>query len=76
MISTSNSTSVSATVASAVSVNWFGVREATGIGNSTVDNLLVGTTFGDVVPAVPEPATMSLLGLGALAMVLRRKITK
>ena len=27
-------------------------------------------------PAVPEPATMSLLGLGALAMALRRKIRK
>ena len=26
--------------------------------------------------AIPEPATMSLLGLGALAMVLRRKIRK
>jgi hypothetical protein len=26
--------------------------------------------------AIPEPATMSLLGLGALAMVLRRKIKK
>jgi hypothetical protein len=25
---------------------------------------------------IPEPATMSLLGLGALAMVLRRKIRK
>ena len=29
-----------------------------------------------VAGAVPEPATMSLLGLGALAMVLRRKLRK
>lgn len=27
-------------------------------------------------PAIPEPATMSLLGLGALAMALRRKMSK
>ncbi|HQG75214.1 MAG TPA: PEP-CTERM sorting domain-containing protein, partial [Kiritimatiellia bacterium] len=26
--------------------------------------------------SVPEPATMGLLGLGALAMVLRRKMSK
>lgn len=30
---------------------------------------------GDITP-IPEPATMSLLGLGALAMVLRRKMKK
>ncbi len=35
------------------------------------------TISGDVqASAIPEPATMSLLGLGALAMVLRRKIRK
>ncbi len=33
------------------------------------------TLNGDIAP-VPEPATMGLLGLGALAMVLRRKIRK
>jgi len=33
-------------------------------------------TFTYDAPAVPEPATMSLLGLGALAMVIRRKISK
>ena len=30
----------------------------------------------NLVVGVPEPATMSLLGLGALAMVLRRKLRK
>ncbi len=34
------------------------------------------TTAASPTPAVPEPATMSLLGLGALAMVLRRKLRK
>ncbi len=38
-----------------------------------VDNY--AATFSTAA-AVPEPATMSLLGLGALAMVLRRKIRK
>lgn len=36
------------------------------------------TLNGDIASAaaIPEPATMGLLGLGALAMVLRRKIRK
>ena len=45
---------------------------STSFGFSGANSLVVnGTTH-----AVPEPATMGLLGLGALAMVLRRKIRK
>ena len=33
-------------------------------------------SFTKVAAPVPEPATMSLLGLGALAMVIRRKLRK
>ena len=37
---------------------------------------LNGTVQKAAPAAVPEPATMSLLGLGALAMVIRRKLRK
>ena len=38
----------------------------------TADNLIVATTFAEVVP-VPEPSSSALLGLSSLAMLLRRK---
>ena len=38
--------------------------------------LLTNMTMSGNVTAIPKPATMSLLGLGALTMVLRRKIRK
>ena len=50
----------------------FGLRQASGSGSEAVDNLLVGTTFADVV-AVPEPSTIMLLGTGLLGLLAIRR---
>jgi hypothetical protein len=39
-----------------------------------VDELRVGSTWGDVV--IPEPATVGMLGLGAVIMLLIRRIRR
>ena len=48
------SPSVAATDATtATSISAFGLRQTTGIGISYLDNLAIGTAFGDVVPILP-----------------------
>ncbi len=49
---------------------YFFVRGGGSSGGS-VDEIRLGNTFGDVV--VPEPATLSLLALGALSVLARRR---
>jgi hypothetical protein len=51
----------------------YAFRQATlAAGTQNVDNLIVGTTFADVFQT-PEPASLLVLGLGALIMVRRRR---
>ena len=48
------------------------LRLGTGSSSLTADNLYIGTTLADVTP-VPEPSSAALLGLGGLALILRRR---
>lgn len=55
---------------------WFNaVNDQTTVWDSN-NNANYVASFTTAAAPIPEPATMSLLGLGALAMVLRRKIRK
>ena len=54
--------------------NVTGGATSTG-GSFRINNLTMSGDVASTAP-VPEPATMGLLGLGALAMVLRRKMSK
>lgn len=57
-------------------INWANEMSAADDVNFDMENdTRIANFLGEIQP-VPEPATMSLLGLGALAMVIRRKLRK
>ena len=59
-------------ITSATTIHIEGWNATSTGGNFRIDNVVLNGN----VTAIPEPATMGLLGLGALAMVLRRKMSK
>ncbi|HZZ43614.1 MAG TPA: PEP-CTERM sorting domain-containing protein [Tepidisphaeraceae bacterium] len=53
-------------------ISSFFLRDNTGAATTLIDDVRIGTTWSDVA-TVPEPASLSLLGLGALGMLSRRR---
>jgi hypothetical protein len=54
----------------------YAFRQASTASDSTtqdIDNLCVATTYGEAFTCVPEPATLSLLAFGAVALLRRRR---
>jgi hypothetical protein len=55
-----NSPSVDATdLLQTATLGWIGLREDTGIGTNYIDNIVISTSFADVVPAITRP-TLSI----------------
>jgi len=56
--------------AASLAVNAFGLRQSAGGSTQLIDNLIIGDSFGAVVPA---PGALALLGLSGLVAARRRR---
>jgi len=66
-----SSTSISTTAADlGTSLTAFAFRQAGSSGTAGIDDLIVATTFAEVIP---EPSTYALLGLGLAALFILRR---
>lgn len=70
------STSITTSGTAAFAISSYALRQASpsaGTSSQTVDNLCVADNFTDALNCTPEPATLALLGLGAMALIRRRR---
>jgi hypothetical protein len=65
------STRASSTTVAYIQPPWTGTGGT--MANYTIDEFRVGTTWADVTP-IPEPATVGMLGLGAIVTLLIRRM--
>ena len=65
------------TASSSQTMDWLGFNvgswPANTMGDNTlIDEIRIGTTLADVIP-VPEPVTLTVLAIGGLALLRRRR---
>lgn len=71
---TADATQTTTTAITSVDDVGFKAQTSTAAGDFLIDDLNIGTAWGDVVPAaVPEPSIFALAGLGALALARFRR---